>query len=583
MARRVLATVLLVGFLVIAVLRAGPASAETPAPHRVEQDKGIDCVEDSFLIDETVGAWKVYTNGAAEEQAVADLLVTGGFLMGCEDEFPRLDVLQSNQPMGSLTLGDIATNSNPQAIALATIDTLSSAEQFNLSIFYGFSWTWWNALDDAEDEQAYLVAFDQADEKILIVGATQQGLQYGVVDFLKSLDRVDFAVSSGVYSWSPDPISALTSGLTSECEGSVVFDPIAGEWDEATEAQWCPQQALNHPDVSYRMGFPGFNGARGSNFISNVLEPSLIPDCASDSGIDPETEAQDWFAGNVVNCDRTDAVCLGAQRRLDALVWGKFTHALDESYAQWQSLYLEDRTGCDPAYLYRELWSYLGDREVSLVPSAFGLESRTIEEPVGGRWNDGGPEWAGFSPASEWGKLGNFKNSEGLSVIRKEFQACSVSAGDYLSPAADPSYADSGVDPCVDYVDPATGVAISSELSVMIPVDWDAVSPSTTPGPWVVSSGSGAFVTGVDFSGNYGMLNTSSSALTVTVPVNSTTADRLYVVGFHALISSSDDISGRYRVTGIGGGTGGLRAVVLGHRSLRLPPFDRVHRHRGDR
>ncbi|MCP4810528.1 MAG: hypothetical protein GY884_34780 [Proteobacteria bacterium] len=128
----------------------------------MEQDKGVDCGEDTFVIQAApqYAEWRVYTNGGAKSHSVADLLVAGQFLMGCEDEFPPLQVLLSNDPMGSLMFGDVATNGNQRAIALATIDTISPAEQFNLSVFYGFSWTWWNALDDVEDEQAYCAGQD---------------------------------------------------------------------------------------------------------------------------------------------------------------------------------------------------------------------------------------------------------------------------------------------------------------------------------------------------------------------------------------------------------------------------------------
>ncbi|HJN72420.1 MAG TPA: hypothetical protein QGF58_00685 [Myxococcota bacterium] len=139
-----------------------------------------------------------------------------------------------------------------------------------------------------------------------------------------------------------------------------------------TEVTWCPQEVLNYPDVDYRLGFPGFSGGRGANFISNVLEPSLTPDCPGSGA--PDVEAAAWFDGNVLNCSRYgDPLCQAAERRLDALVWGQFTHALDESYAQWQSGYLQHKTGCEPAYLYDHMWDYLRKRSVLMVPSAFGL------------------------------------------------------------------------------------------------------------------------------------------------------------------------------------------------------------------
>ncbi|HJN72418.1 MAG TPA: hypothetical protein QGF58_00675 [Myxococcota bacterium] len=39
----------------------------------------------------------------------------------------------------------------------------------------------------------------------------------------------------------------------------------------------------------------------------------------------------------------------------------------------------------------------------------------------------------------------------------------------------------------------------------------------------------------------------------MSVPVTPETADRLYVVGFHALIEDKEDLRGRYRIVGPGG------------------------------
>ncbi len=192
----------------------GLSRADTPRRYRVELVSG-DCPGDEFVID---SQWSIYAASSGESAELGAFLTSGAFLMGCEDEFPPLSVTSASIPFGSFLPGDVATDTTGRVIALATYGELAGSATNNLAMTYGFSPAWWDTLDDPEDEQAYIVAYDRIDEKVLIVGASRQGLQFGLVDFLKSLDEVKFDPSASGWTWSPDPVTASTTGAAVYCK-----------------------------------------------------------------------------------------------------------------------------------------------------------------------------------------------------------------------------------------------------------------------------------------------------------------------------------------------------------------------------
>ncbi len=508
-----------------------------------------------MTIDNT---WTFYVpDTTGEAAAVAGLLASGELLMGCEDEFPSPTGIV--QPSGSIVfgssayVGELATNGAGNVIALATYDELSSlatASSMGLSSAYGFDQSWWDTIDDGatnrQEAQAYLIAYlppgQFQDEKILIVGGSQAGLQYGVIDFLKSVDRVQFDHGGTLREWKPDPDSSLAS--LSECTDDNptvcgAFDAAcwsSGAWTPVTEVEWCPEEALSYPDVSLRMGFPAFGGG---NFLPYVFNKQFGA-CT--------TSGADWFDSAVVDCDRHDVNCQAAAARLDALVWGKYNFALDESLATWQSDGLEYRLTpsggslvCTADELYDAAWEYLRQRRVLLVPTAFGLESRTAEEPVGGAWMNDGRSWR----KADWGREGNFTHAEGLSVIQKPFKICewqtdTGASTQVLMPVPESDYLDASVDAC-DYLDEASG-AVNGPIQASATVDFDAALPGAT-NSWTGTSTcwlpSSDLSLADDAFGPFGAVNSDNCQLRLDLD---TEADgRLLNVHYQALIAKGTD------------------------------------------
>ena len=618
--------------------RAGGGAHAEETPRLIRQHLPGDCSAGGFVVDST---WRLYVpdgSAGAPAETVASLLSTGTFLMGCEDEYPAPALGVEGAASGTCfgwvpCLTDLATNTTT-TISLATYDELGAgalASGVGLSSFYGFPQEWWDDLDDEEDAQNYLIAYVEADgqtgqqEKVLIVGATQAGLQYGVIDWLKSLERVKVPVSGSFREWSPDPGSAASLGHPEICNAygnagcDLTTDTVCwgSTWDTIEEVEWCPEQVLNYPDVPKRLGFPGFGGG-SANFIPNVLARqhgvATTGSLRCDATSTPPVGEQDWFEGNVLDCDRNGTfnvwgsnsdLCQDAMIRLDALVWGKYTHAIDESYAIWQSDRLEYNTDCDAGLLYEELWEYLRQRRVLLMPSAFGLESRSQEEPVGHRQEDDASGWQ----ASEWGKYGNFTHSEGLGVERREFEVCSDGGGrDFLSPAVATGSLDdaAGRAACVDYFDAGTGAAVGDLIRGGPAVDFDTSLPGTPTGNGIqVGDPSGCWkTTSVDAFGDYAEPDglSASCDLDITFPLSTATADKLFVVTFQAMVAvdSKNDagLAATLRVTDVGGGiersemsiretktgeTGYHQTTASGHATyewvnlsivLRVPPED---------
>jgi hypothetical protein len=201
---------------------------------------------------------------------------------------------------------------------------------------------------------------------------------------------------------------------------------------------WCPEQALNYPDVHVRMGHAALNGEKGAVFLGHVLRSGLAPGCQGGA-----RQPSEWW-DDVQSCDRYNGVCGDMGQRLDALVWGKYTHALDETWPAWNGDFIAQKLGgCDPQETYQLVWEYLDDRGVGLVPGVFGLETRTQDEPVGGQRQNN-------AAGSEWGDQGDVTLSEGMSIIERSFEVCDVSGTSFLMPTLpsfDPS-APNQVDPC---------------------------------------------------------------------------------------------------------------------------------------
>jgi len=95
--------------------------------------------------------------------------------------------------------------------------------------------------------------------------------------------------------------------------------------------------------------------------------------------------------------------------------------------------------------MYTEIWEYLDERGVSLMPTVYGLESRNPESPA---------EGIEVVPGPYRGEQGDFALSEGLSVVKKEFITChdSGSTTDWLKPVPEPGYPPAS--PCTVFMDP---------------------------------------------------------------------------------------------------------------------------------
>jgi len=550
------------------VLSAWPQTADANETLRpVRQHMPGDCEGGGFTVS---SAWNLYVpdnSPGADSEAVAQLLSTGTFLMGCEDEYPRpttgITAPATSECFGSLVCATDKATGLPPTVSLATYGELGAdalSPTTGLSKFYSFPNGWFDAVDDPEDEQNYFIAYVEANPasgvfpKVLIVGASRDGLHYGVIDWLKSLERVEFAGATVGNVWSPDPVAAASLGLPNQCQlygtagcarGTSGPGPKdvacwgAGAWDAVNEIEWCPEAAVNYPDVPKRLGFPGFAGGEAT-FLPRVLAKQWPSDC--DATASPPFTETDWW-NTLLSCDRNGFVgtssngplCQAARLRLDALVWGKFTHAIDESYALWQSDRLAYDTKCDSAQLYEQAWEYLRQRRVILVPSAFGMEARSQEEPVGGRLKDDATAWH----ASQWGKYGNFKHSEGLSIDQREFEVCSTSFGDFLAPTPEPLSPDGSLDACVDYLDSYNGAAVATPQRAALTHSFEGagLNPPTAQG-FALSDPGGCWGRGSPgHSGQRAEPSADNCDLTITLPLDPTTENRLYAVTFQARVA----------------------------------------------
>ncbi|MCP4744111.1 MAG: hypothetical protein GY871_18080 [Actinomycetales bacterium] len=564
---------------IVGLLPAIAWADETPRFTR-QQETG-ECPGANFVVDPT---WYLHVPDAASgapSAGIADLMGNGEFLLGCEDEFPPVSIVGALTGACFLNPGcanDWATDGS-DTLTLATYDELTPTAKSTINALYGVPSDWFSSLDDDSDAEAYAIAYLEADpqlglgDKVLIVGASPDGLAHGVIDWFKSVERVRFDHPSGYREWSPAPASALDDQCNNYhlhgcLSNAACWKSGISQWEDVEEIEWCPERVLNYPDVPVRMGFPGW-GAGGASFLPRILSTANQVNGAGRCN-SSRTEA-DWWHLNVELCHRNptglpawrEAACRESLRRLDGLVWGKYTHAVDESSALWQSDGLAAKTSCDPALLYDEAWSYLRDRRVLLVPTAFGLEARSPDEPVGGGWESDGTDWA----ASQWGQFGNFTHSEGLAIIDRRFEACDDGGGTYfLSPTPSPGSwdDDGGVEACPDYFDPGSGAAVAAGVlpAGARPVDFDAtdflgatpassnlIAVSDPSGCWLEVSG-GVYM-------NRGEVDPTMATpcrMEISFPPSTQTENRLYAVTFQAL-AQPDGVRGVIKVTSVTGET----------------------------
>ncbi len=486
-----------------------------------------------------------------EAAGVAQRLQAGKLLMGCEDQFPSVSVTAPVSPsdFGDASIWNEPASSAPKVIALATYDEI--VHHTGLALAHDLDPSWWDSLDDGSDAQAYIVAApDQPGlDKVLIVGADAAGLQYGVLDWLRSLDQVDFDNGGTTTSWTPDHDSQLAYGGDATCSSygtscgtdAACWDASTDTWDEVTSVEWCPQDALSYPDTQTRMAFPAF--ADGV-FLPRVLNLGFPQSCPSVPLLGKELDARAWF-DEVVDCDRYDSRCQAALTRLDGLVGGRFNYALDESFAMWNNEQgrVNFATNCDPGYLWEAAWDYLDNRQVELLPSAYGLESRTIEEPISGSHRHRPGSWK----ASDYGRYGNVTHSEGLSVIEKAFQPCPVGTSTYLAPVMDSSYADAAAAPC-SFLD--SDGAVTDGPGASLYYDFEQLGGQTFEGTgpweleqtdfWTESTSPGPFDDYVESQG--------TSTAKLFLPSSGEPLSRLYVVNLQVLVKSGGSLKGVFQV-----------------------------------
>lgn len=388
-------------------------------------------VDGALVLD---ACWVVLAD--AQTQALAELLVSGSFLMGCEDEFPAMAIAEDapDYARGTLTL----------------------------------------RIDPSLAPQAYRVR--HGDQLVTLSGGSAQGLRFGITDFLASLDRVDL---EGGGQWAPDPTDSLSDGPNFCSDYDAACTENEACWTEAwtpvERVVWRPQRVDNAPDVDLRMAFASFKGTQNSHFLPNLVY-SELGSCPS-----PAETASFWQG--LLSCDRqSEGTCLEVQRRLDVVVAGRFTHALDEGHPMQVGDSVELFTGCDGAQLYQEFHDYLGERGVALVPTAFGLETRIPGTPVAG------PRIAEEDPAELWGVAGDASLSQGIGLAQ-DFVACELDQGIFLAPESCEQLDESGhvQGPLwlTELVDIDT-VAVSDVLSSCGPFDFCATKPDCwepTDGP----------------------------------------------------------------------------------------------------
>lgn len=340
-------------------------SDDSEAPH--SEDTGLPCGDvdtDPLRID---ACWQLVAAPELHDQA--SLFARGELLMGCEDELPPLTLVSEEGAAPAIVL----------------------------------------AVDPTVAPDAYTVRVES--RRVRITGADRAGLAWGMIDWLRSLDRVD--LNSGL-SWRPDPTSALTEGPTACSDYDTLCDAdescqVAGAWTPVEQVWWTPQDVNNRPAVDLRIVFPSFKGSQNSTFLPTLWQSDLGA-CA-----DPLDTAPFWEG--LLRCDAHAAPdeegydrCDEVRVRLDTLLLGRFTHALDDGYAFQMGDSVQTLTGCAPTELYADVKTYLEQRGVALVPTVYGLETRAPETPIAGDYV------FKEEPAELWGTTGDATLSEGLAM-----------------------------------------------------------------------------------------------------------------------------------------------------------------------
>ncbi|MCB9763636.1 MAG: hypothetical protein H6739_27960 [Alphaproteobacteria bacterium] len=371
--------------LLLALLACRCGEAPQPADSAPDSAPEARCTEPAWdgqtlRID---ACWSIVAPDAAT-RPIAERLARGDTLMGCEDELPPLPVVDATEG---------------PAIVLSIDETLPA--------------------------QGYRV--DWTEDRVLLTGGSAQGLHYAALDWVASLDAVHL---EGGARWAPDPDSPL-GPLPATCSD---YDPTCaageacwdGAWTPVIEVRWAPQTVENAPDIDRRLGFAAFKGSQNAHFLPTLIF-SELGRCE-----DPQDTAPFWEA--TLGCDRQGVLddegydrCAEVRLRLDTLVAGRFTHALDEGLPLHVGDAAQVATGCDGARLYDDLRAYLAERHVALVPTVFGLETRTPETPIAGR------RILEDEPSELWGRDGDATLSEGLGVTR-DLLACAAGGSVFLAP-----------------------------------------------------------------------------------------------------------------------------------------------------
>ncbi|MCP4805521.1 MAG: hypothetical protein GY884_09245 [Proteobacteria bacterium] len=335
---------------------------------------------------EVDGTWTLRHAGERSD-GVAALVAEGSLLLGCEDELPEL--------ARSAGLRDTG-------LQLAVLDELDDVEVRRLETVYG--------VDLDLSEQAFAIGWRPG--SVLIVGGSQPGLVFGVTSWLQSLDGIEQAQDI----WAPDPRAPFPH-TCSTYEASCGTDAACWDdgWTRPKRVAWCPQTVHDAPDVDVRMAFAAFKGTLNAHFIPNLVHAELG---TCDDPLDTEP-----FWDATLGCQPGVEACNQVRVRLDTLVAGRFTHALDEGYPTAVADSTQDQTGCSGQVLYADIDGYLADRGVDLVPTVFGLETRVGDNPVGG------PVIPQELPAELWGVDGDASLSEGLWIDEREMSICPLDGG----------------------------------------------------------------------------------------------------------------------------------------------------------
>lgn len=443
--------------------------------------------EDALVID---ASWSVEALGDSA-QRVEGLLRDGALLMGCEDEVPTF----ADDPDG------------PRLI-LVTTDDLASKQRDRLEKRFEVSLL-------GLHPQGFSIAWDR--QGVLIAGGSHPGLVYGVGSWLRSLDHVQTADGA----WAPDPTSEFTSRHEcSDYDGLCLGDASCWEegWSPVEALTWCPETVSDFPAVDTRMGFASFKGTIDAHFLPNLFGAGLGT-CDQ-----PDDTSPFWEA--TLGCERGVGTCNDVRDRLDVLVAGRFTHALDEGYPVASGSTIEELTGCSGAQLYADLDRYLDERGVELVPSVFGLETRVNDTPVAGPRLES-------TPYAEWGAEGDVTLSEGLAVLPRTMTVCAVDERLFLAEDCADLDAEGRVSA------PKTVTPVWDQDTLALPTELsgcdEPLGACQVKECWTAEQGARGLALKPDE-------DCTNPAIRLPLPLEEPYAGRLYALGLRALITDTKDL-----------------------------------------